>query len=94
MALTASATTYVQSDIIQSLRLSADHLFRCVEPFNRPNLFYEVRYRAEPDPERAMDVAKFISNMQTRAKGQSVAGIVYCRSRASVSAAAYVGMCN
>ena len=41
-ALTASATANVEKDIIDSLRLSTEHLFRCVEPFNRTNLYYEV----------------------------------------------------
>ena len=32
----------VQDDIVSSLRMSPDHLFKVVHPFNRPNLFYEV----------------------------------------------------
>lgn len=46
MALTASATGDVQNDIISSLRLSKEHLFKCVMPFNRKNLYYEVRLPA------------------------------------------------
>lgn len=45
MALTASATASVQEDIIASLKLSREHLFKCVMPFNRKNLFYEVRLK-------------------------------------------------
>lgn len=32
----------VQDDIVQSLKMSKDHLFKVVHPFNRFNLFYEV----------------------------------------------------
>lgn len=42
MALTATATTAVQLDIIRTLKMSEQHLFKVVHPFNRPNLFYEV----------------------------------------------------
>lgn len=94
MALTASATANVEKDIIDSLRLSTEHLFRCVEPFNRTNLYYEVRYRPEPDPFRLSDIAKFILATQSKApvdldnggKKQVISGIVYCRSRASCDA--------
>jgi bloom syndrome protein len=91
-ALTASATSNVERDIIDSLRLSREHLFRCVEPFNRTNLYYEVRYRPEPDQYRLNDIAKFISALHNKApvdpknsaRKTPVSGIVYCRSRASV----------
>ncbi|KAG8849041.1 hypothetical protein FRB96_000941 [Tulasnella sp. 330] len=43
MALTASATPAVQDDIVANLKLSPDHLFKVVHPFNRANLFYEAR---------------------------------------------------
>jgi hypothetical protein len=52
MALTASATAGVQEDIIASLKLSREHLFKCVMPFNRKNLFYEVRIVGSQDPTR------------------------------------------
>jgi hypothetical protein len=34
----------VQLDILRSLRISENSLFKVVHPFNRPNLFYEVRF--------------------------------------------------
>jgi superfamily II DNA helicase RecQ len=59
MALTASATPLyaafslfrschllrnrVQDDIARILGMDPDRLFKFVHPFNRPNLFYEVR---------------------------------------------------
>lgn len=42
MALTASATADVENDIVESLKMSAEHMLRVVEPFNRHNLYYEV----------------------------------------------------
>lgn len=32
----------VQLDIVKSLGMSLDHLYKVVHPFNRANLFYEV----------------------------------------------------
>lgn len=46
---------------------------------NRP--FQQVRYRPEPDPYRLNDIAAFITSLH---RNGPVAGIVYCRSRASV----------
>jgi len=42
MALTASATETVVENIIESLQLDPDYLYKVTHPFNRPNLFYEV----------------------------------------------------
>ncbi|KAF8505247.1 ATP-dependent DNA helicase [Hysterangium stoloniferum] len=48
MALTASATTNVQDDIVASLKMSEEHMYKAVHPFNRSNLFYEVKYLQNP----------------------------------------------
>ncbi|KAG7562648.1 hypothetical protein FFLO_01915 [Filobasidium floriforme] len=90
MALTASATAAVERDIIAQLGLSPRHLYRCVEPFNRTNLYYEVRYRPEPDQYRIKDVEMFIKAFAKKApvdpldpeKRTPVSGIIYCRARA------------
>ncbi|KAI5450400.1 hypothetical protein NCC49_003182, partial [Naganishia albida] len=90
MALTASATARVQKDILQSLRMDPKYLYRCVEPFNRTNLYYEVRYRPEPDHDRLEDVKAYIHALHKRAPPDStnpekrsvVSGIIYCRSKA------------
>ncbi|EEB94081.1 hypothetical protein MPER_07171 [Moniliophthora perniciosa FA553] len=42
MALTATATPSVREDIIRSLRMDEQNLFRAIHRFNRANLFYEV----------------------------------------------------
>ncbi|KAF4617418.1 hypothetical protein D9613_006191 [Agrocybe pediades] len=43
MALTATATPAVQRDMVRNLKLVEKHLYTALHPFNRENLFYEVR---------------------------------------------------
>ncbi|RDB14537.1 ATP-dependent DNA helicase Q-like 3 [Hypsizygus marmoreus] len=81
MALTATATSTVQLDIIRSLGMSEDRLYRAMHPFNRENLFYEVRYLSEPDPVSQMaDIFDYITTLYRRRKRPS-AGVIYCRKR-------------
>jgi RecQ family ATP-dependent DNA helicase len=47
MALTASATPDVQTDVINQLKLNQINMFTARESFNRPNLFYEVRAKSD-----------------------------------------------
>lgn len=42
-SFTLSPLVSVQRDIIRSLKMVEDKLFTAVHPFNRANLFYEVR---------------------------------------------------
>ncbi|MGL5683193.1 MAG: DNA helicase RecQ [Marinifilaceae bacterium] len=72
IALTATATPKVQSDIQKNLGMMDAEVFK--SSFNRNNLFYEVR--PKNDPER--DIIKFIKQHQ----GKS--GIIYCLSRKKV----------
>ncbi|TBU54615.1 ATP-dependent DNA helicase [Dichomitus squalens] len=82
MALTATATDTVQQDVIRTLKMSAKRLFVAVHPFNRANLFYEVRYQSNPNPTaHMMDVYEYIENLHRR-RGRASSGIVYCRTRA------------
>lgn len=46
IALTATATPKVQSDIVKTLELKKPNIF--ISSFNRPNLFYEVRTKKTP----------------------------------------------
>ncbi|KAH7885458.1 P-loop containing nucleoside triphosphate hydrolase protein, partial [Phlebopus sp. FC_14] len=81
MALTATATKNVQSDIIRSLKMYKDRLFIAVHPFNRANLFYEVKYRSAPDSLSQMaDISEFIQTLHRR-RNRSSSGIIYCRKR-------------
>jgi len=73
IALTATATAKVQSDILKNLQIQDANVFKA--SFNRPNLFYEVRPKtADVDK----DLIKFIKQRE----GQS--GIIYALSRKSV----------
>lgn len=40
--LVPDIVTSVQEDIMSSLKMCTDHLFKVVHPFNRANLLYEV----------------------------------------------------
>ncbi|KAI8994156.1 ATP-dependent DNA helicase [Trametes punicea] len=83
MALTATATEGVQQDIIRSLKMVQNRLFVAVHPFNRANLYYEVRYLSSSDPNAHMiDVYQYINSLHER-RGRASSGIVYCRTRAT-----------
>ena len=73
IALTATATPKVQSDILKNLNINDAKIFKA--SFNRPNLFYEVRYKRDSVD---TDLIKFIKN------NSSKSGIVYCLSRKKV----------
>jgi ATP-dependent DNA helicase RecQ len=72
IALTATATPKVQSDIQKNLGMVDAKLFKA--SFNRPNLYYEVRPKKE--------VAKQIIQYVRGNAGKS--GIIYCLSRKKV----------
>ncbi|MEY2962928.1 MAG: helicase RecQ [Bacteroidota bacterium] len=72
IALTATATPKVQYDIMKTLGMENPEVF--VSSFNRPNLYYEVRPKADVD----RDIIKILS----KNKGKSA--IVYCLSRQKV----------
>ena len=72
IALTATATPKVQSDIIKNLGMTDATVFK--SSFNRPNLYYEIRDKS--DPKR--DIIKFIR------QNPGKSGIIYCLSRKKV----------
>ncbi len=72
IALTATATPKVQSDILRNLGMPDARIFK--SSFNRPNLYYEVRDKVDPEK----DIIKFIRHNA----GKS--GIIYCLSRKKV----------
>ncbi|CDO71670.1 hypothetical protein BN946_scf184915.g14 [Trametes cinnabarina] len=83
MALTATATEGVQQDIMRSLKMSGNRLYIALHPFNRANLYYEIRYLCSPEPTAHMfDVYQYIHNLHER-RGRASSGIVYCRTRAT-----------
>ncbi|KAG0698288.1 P-loop containing nucleoside triphosphate hydrolase protein [Suillus ampliporus] len=81
MALTATATLSVQTDIIRNLKMSEERLFTAVHPFNRANLFYEIKYTAALDSlSRMLAVHDFIMTLHRR-RARPSSGIIYCRTR-------------
>jgi len=72
IALTATATPKVQSDILKNLGISDAVVFK--SSFNRPNLYYEIRDKS--DPKR--DIIKYIK------QNPGKSGIIYCLSRKKV----------
>ena len=73
IALTATATPKVQLDIQKNLSMVNANIFK--SSFNRPNLYYEVRPKAE-------DVNKEVIKFVKQHQGKS--GIIYCLSRKKV----------
>ena len=72
IALTATATPKVQSDILKNLGIQDAKIFK--SSFNRPNLYYEIRDKS--DPKR--DIIKYIK------QNPGKSGIIYCLSRKKV----------
>ena len=72
IALTATATPKVQSDIVKNLGLNKANIF--ISSFNRPNLYYEIRPKRKKD-QTIKDIVKFIHQH----KGKS--GIIYTLNR-------------
>ena len=77
IALTATATKRVQTDIIEQLGLRQPSIH--IASFNRPNLYYEVRAKERRSYNQLL---KYISL-------QKGAGIVYCLSRRTVDEIAF-----
>ena len=85
IALTATATPKVQSDIIKNLDLREPNVF--ISSFNRPNLYYEVLpkiKKAQTDEH----IVRFIKGM----KGRS--GIIYTLNRKTTEELADILMAN
>ena len=72
IALTATATPKVQSDIIKNLSLRDPEIF--ISSFNRPNLYYEIQPKVKKD-QTIRSIVKFIVGH----KGKS--GIIYTLNR-------------
>lgn len=72
IALTATATPKVQSDIVKNLDLREPHIY--ISSFNRPNLYYEVLPKIKKS-QTDESIVRFIKS----AKGRS--GIIYTLNR-------------
>lgn len=83
IALTATATDKVRTDIKKSLGITQAKEFK--SSFNRPNLYYEVRQKTK-------DVDRYIVKFIRQNSGKS--GIIYCLSRKKVEELAAVLQAN
>lgn len=85
MALTATATPKVQSDIVKNLGLRDPKIF--ISSFNRPNLYYEIQPKIKKD-QAIKALVRFISQMP----GKS--GIIYTLNRKTTEELADILMAN
>src|ERR1017187_10412406 len=85
VALTATATPKVQSDIVKNLGLRNPNVF--ISSFNRPNLYYEVQPKLKKE-QVVKNIVKFISQN----KGKS--GIIYTLNRKTTEELAGMLMAN
>lgn len=85
MALTATATPKVQSDIIKNLQMTDATVFK--SSFNRSNLYYEVRSKGKKG-EAIKEIVSFIKARPNKT------GIIYCLSRKRVDEIAGILQAN
>ncbi|MEO7960137.1 MAG: DNA helicase RecQ [Ginsengibacter sp.] len=85
IALTATATPKVQSDIVKNLGLRDPKIF--ISSFNRPNLYYEVQPKLKKE-QTVKSIVKFVSQN----KGKS--GIIYTLNRKTTEELAEMLMAN
>jgi ATP-dependent DNA helicase RecQ len=85
IALTATATPKVQSDIIKNLGLRNPTIY--LSSFNRPNLYYEIQPKIKKD-ETIKNIVKFI----VQNKGKS--GIIYTLNRKTTEELADILVAN
>ncbi len=85
MALTATATPKVQSDIVKNLGLREPNIF--ISSFNRANLYYEIQPKVQKE-QTIKHIVKFIS--QHRGKS----GIIYTLNRKTTEELAEILVAN
>ncbi len=85
IALTATATPKVQSDILKNLGLRKPNVF--ISSFNRSNLYYEIQPKVKKD-QTIKNIVRFISQN----KGQS--GIIYTLNRKTTEELAEILVAN
>lgn len=85
VALTATATPKVQSDIVQNLGLNDPNIF--ISSFNRPNLYYEVVPKLNKE-QSLKSIVRFIAQHKNKS------GIIYTLNRKTTEEIADVLMAN
>ena len=85
IALTATATPKVQSDIIKNLGLRDANIF--ISSFNRPNLYYEIQPKIKVD-QTIKNIVRFITQMKNKS------GIIYTLNRKTTEELADILVAN
>jgi ATP-dependent DNA helicase RecQ len=85
IALTATATPKVQSDIVKNLDLREPHVY--ISSFNRPNLYYEILPKIKKS-QTDENIVRFIKSMKTKS------GIIYTLNRKTTEELADILMAN
>ena len=85
VALTATATPKVQSDIVKNLGLRNPNIF--ISSFNRPNLYYEIQPKIKKD-QTVKNIVRFIS------QNMGKSGIIYTLNRKTTEELAEVLVAN
>ena len=85
IALTATATPKVQSDIVKNLDLHNPNIF--ISSFNRSNLYYEILPKIKKD-QTDESIVRFIKGMKTKS------GIIYTLNRKTTEELADILMAN
>jgi len=85
IALTATATPKVQSDIVKNLDLHDPHIY--ISSFNRPNLYYEIQPKIKKS-QTDESIVRFIKSMKTKS------GIIYTLNRKTTEELADILMAN
>lgn len=85
IALTATATPKVQSDIVKNLDLRDPAIF--ISSFNRPNLYYEILPKIKKS-QADESIVRFIKSMKTKS------GIIYTLNRKTTEELADILMAN
>ena len=85
IALTATATPKVQSDIVKNLDLHNPNIF--ISSFNRSNLYYEILPKIKKD-QTDESIVRFIKGMKTKS------GIIYTLNRKTTEELAGILMAN
>jgi len=85
IALTATATPKVQSDIVKNLDLRDPHIY--ISSFNRPNLYYEIQPKIKKS-QTDESIVRFIKSMKTKS------GIIYTLNRKTTEELADILMAN
>src|SRR5258706_14675676 len=85
IALTATATPNVQSDIVKNLDLHNPNIF--ISSFNRPNLYYEIQPKIKKN-QTDESIVRFIKSMKVKS------GIIYTLNRKTTEELADILMAN